>query len=284
MTLCLTEKEAIKLWNAMTDNSFSPSLMGILNITPDSFFDQGRYAPLEKALRRAMQIYEEGASILDIGGESTRPGSNPVTVEEEIERIKPVLQALYQRNYPLPISIDTRNPATAQVALDLGAQLINDVSGALHPAMRKLAVQYKVDLCIMHMLGNPKTMQISPIYSEGVIPYLLRWFESRITLLVQDGIDRTKIILDPGIGFGKRATDNMEIYKNLSHLKAHFGLRMMIGGSHKSFMRTICEKENLLSATLIMHTIAAIQKIDILRVHNIGEHSDLAKLVHAYLH
>lgn len=267
----------------MTDNSFFPSIMGILNITPDSFFDQGKYASLEQAIRRAIRIYEEGASLLDIGGESTRPGSNPVTVEEEIKRIKPILLALYKRNYPLPISIDTRNPSTAQVALDLGAQLINDVSGAAHPAMRKLAAQYNVDICVMHMMGEPKTMQMSPTYSEGIIPYLLNWFESRITLLLQDGVDPTKIILDPGIGFGKTAAHNMEIYKNLSHLKAHFRLRMMIGGSHKSFMRTICEKENLLSATLIMHTIAAMQKIDILRVHNIGEHSDLAKLVHTYL-
>lgn len=267
----------------MANNAFFPSIMGILNITPDSFFDQGKYASLEQAITRAIQIYEEGASLLDIGGESTRPGSNPVTVEEEIKRIKPILQALYRRDYPLPISIDTRNPSTAQVALDLGAQLINDVSGAAHPSMRKLASQYKVDICVMHMMGEPKTMQMCPIYSEGIIPHLLNWFESRITLLIQDGVDQTKIILDPGIGFGKTAAHNIEIYKNLSHLKTYFGLRMMIGGSHKSFMRTICEKENLLSATLIMHTIAAMQKIDILRVHNISEHSDLAKLVHAYL-
>lgn len=267
----------------VNDAIVPPYVMGILNVTPDSFLDRGKYAPLEKSIQRAMQIYEEGASLLDIGGESTRPGSEPVTVEEEIRRIQPLLQFLYTHNYPLPISIDTRNPLTAQVALDLGVQLINDVSGGSHPLMRKLAAQYKVNICIMHMKGDPKTMQVSPTYSEGIIPHLFQWFENRIALLLQDGIDPAKIILDPGIGFGKTVGHNMEIYKNLSQLKTHFGLRIMIGGSHKSFMRSICKKENLLSATLIMHTIAAIQKVDILRVHDISQHLDLAKLMHVYL-
>lgn len=267
----------------MDHNISSTCIMGILNVTPDSFLDHGKYAALEKAITRAMHIYEQGASILDIGGESTRPGSNSITVEEEIKRVKPILQSLCTHNYPLPISIDTRNPLTAQVALDLGVQFINDVSGATHPKMRKLAAEYKVDICIMHMMGEPKTMQVAPTYPEGIIPHLLYWFENRIALLLNDGVDRAKIILDPGIGFGKTAEHNMEIYKNLSYLKSHFGLRMMIGGSHKSFMRTICKKDNLLSATLIMHTIAAVQKVDILRVHNICEHSDLAKLIHCYL-
>lgn len=257
--------------------------MGILNTTPDSFLDRGKYASLEKAIARAMQIYEEGASILDIGGESTRPGSTPITAEEEIERVRPILQYLYEHNYPLPISIDTRNSLTAQVALDLGARYINDISGGIDPTMRKLAVQYEVDICIMHMRGNPKTMQIAPTYPEGIIPHLLDWFENRISLLVTDGVDRSRIILDPGIGFGKTAEHNMEIYKNLTHIKSHFGLRVMIGGSHKSFMRVLCKKENLLPATLVMHTIAAAQGVDILRVHNICEHSDLAKLIDFYL-
>lgn len=261
----------------------SPRIMGILNTTPDSFLDGGKYASLEKAVKRAVQIYEEGASILDIGGESTRPGSNPITVREEIKRVEPILQYLYTHNYPLPISIDTRNPVTAQLALDLGVRYINDISGGIDPKMRKLAAQYKVDICIMHMRGNPKTMQMAPIYSEGIIPNLIGWFEDRISLLVADGIDRARIILDPGIGFGKTAGHNLEIYKNLAHIKSHFGLRVMIGGSHKSFMRTVCKKENLLPATLIMHTIAAMQRVDILRVHNICEHSDLAKLMDFYL-
>lgn len=260
-----------------------PNIMGILNTTPDSFLDQGKYASLEKAIPRAMQIYEEGASILDVGGESTRPGSSSITVGEEIERVRPILEYLYKYNYPLPISIDTRNPITAQIALDLGAQLINDISGAIHPKMRKLAKEYEVDICIMHMTGEPKTMQIDPTYPEGIIPHLINWFENRISLLLTDGVNRAKIILDPGIGFGKTSEHNMEIYKNLSYIKSYFGLRMMIGGSHKSFMRVLCKKENLLPATLIMHTIAAMQGVDILRVHNICEHSDLTKLIHSYL-
>lgn len=264
-------------------NASSPQIMGILNTTPDSFLDQGKYNSLEKAAKRAMEIYEEGASLLDIGGESTRPGSTAITVQEELQRVRPILQYLYSENYPLPISIDTRNSLTAQVALDLGARLINDISGGSDPTMRKLVRQYRVDICIMHMRGEPKTMQTAPDYPEGVIPHLIKWFGNRINLLMQDEIDLSQIILDPGIGFGKTAEHNMEIYKALAQIKAHFGLRIMVGGSHKSFMRSICKKQNLLPATLVMHTIAAMQKVDILRVHNVCEHFDLAKLICSYL-
>lgn len=267
------------------DPSFlsTPQIMGILNTTPDSFLDQGKYNSLEKAVKRATEIYEEGASLLDVGGESTRPGSNSITAQEEIERVRPLLQYLYSQNYPLPISIDTRNAITAQIALDLGARMINDISGGIDPSMRKLVTQYGVEICIMHMRGEPKTMQIDPDYPEGIIPHLIKWFEDRIELLLQDGIHSSQIILDPGIGFGKTAEHNMEIYRSLAQIKSHFGLRLMIGGSHKSFMRAICKKQNLLPATLVMHTIAAIQKIDILRVHNVCEHLDLAKLMCFYL-
>lgn len=262
---------------------FAPQIMGILNITPDSFLDQGKYSSLEKAAKRATEIYEEGASLIDIGGESTRPGSNSITPQEELQRVKPILKYLYSQNYPLPISIDTRNATTAQAALDLGARLINDISGGIDPQMRKLVKRYGVEICIMHMRGEPKTMQVDPNYPEGIIPHLINWFETRIEWLMQDEVDLSQIILDPGIGFGKTVSHNMEIYRSLAQIKSHFGLRIMIGGSHKSFMRGICKKQNLLPATLVMHTIASIQKIDILRVHNVCEHSDLAKLVSSYL-
>lgn len=262
---------------------FAPQIMGILNITPDSFLDQGKYSSLEKAAKRAMEIYEQGASLIDIGGESTRPGSTSITAEEELQRVRPILQYLYSQNYPLPISIDTRNALTAQVALDLGARLINDISGGVDPNMRKLVIRYGVEICIMHMKGEPKTMQIAPDYPEGIVAHLIKWFEARIGLLLEDGIDLSQIILDPGIGFGKTPEHNMEIYRSLEQIKSHFGLRIMIGGSHKSFMRSICKKQNLLPATLVMHTVASIQKVDILRVHNVCEHVDLAKLVSSYL-
>lgn len=258
--------------------------MGILNATPDSCFDKSRCFSPEKAIERAYEMVHSGADILDIGAESTRPGAEPVSSEEEKNRLRPIFDLL-GRDFPLPISIDTYKPEVAEFALRRGVCMINDITGFSHPAMQDLAKEYAVDICVMHMQGMPQTMQDNPSYPEGIIPHLLQFFEKRIEELMKKGVSLHQIILDPGIGFGKTVAHNLEIYRNIHVLKKYFGLRLLLGGSRKSFMGRIVQKTypDLLTATLVMHSIAAIQGVDIFRVHDVSQHKDLSLLTHSFL-
>lgn len=255
--------------------------MGILNVTPDSSFDQGRWFDPFLAIQRGIQIYQEGADFLDIGGESTRPGASPVLEEEELRRVIPVLKELKQQ-IPIPISIDTTKPRVAEAALQAGASMINDVSGFGNPAMRALAVESAAPICVMHMQGSPQTMQNNPTYPEGIIPHLLNWFNQQIEELQQAGVSKEQIILDPGIGFGKTVADNIEIVHNLRQIKA-LGFPVLIGLSRKSFLGKLIGKtsyKELLSATLAVNTLAIAQaQVDIIRVHDVGEHRDILELL-----
>jgi dihydropteroate synthase len=255
-----------------------PKLMAVLNITPDSFFDQGAYFALEKAVARGKECARLGADLIDIGGASYRPGSLPLSTEEELRRVLPLIEAL---RGTLPLSIDSYNPAVASAAVARGASLINDISGFTHPLMRELAASCTADLCVMHMQGTPETMQRAPNYPDGVVVEVMRFFEKQIELLLKEGVRQERLILDPGIGFGKSVEHNIELLKAIPKFKQRFGLRLLIGASRKSFMSKILGKNSteLLPATLVIHTMALLTGADLIRTHDINEHRDLIDLI-----
>ena len=248
--------------------------MGILNATPDSFFDKGTFFSLEKSIERALEI-EKYADIIDIGGESARPGASYIPEEEEKRRVLPLIKSLKTR-LSIPISIDTYKPAVARAALELGAEMINDISGFCDPKMQELAASCSADLCLMHMQKTPAVMQRSPHYSEGVVEHLMHFFEERIDQLIKRGVKQERIILDPGIGFGKTLQHNREIFKAIGRFKS-FGLRLLIGASRKACVQQILGKsaEETLAGTLSIHAHCLFHGIDIIRAHDVKEHRDL---------
>lgn len=252
--------------------------MGILNVTPDSFFDKGAHFSFEKAIERAKVMVQEGADIIDIGGASSSPRSLPTPEEVERERVIPLIEVLASQ-LSTPLSIDTDKPRIAKEAVEKGARLINDIYGFQKPEMVEVAASCQTDLCLMHMQGTPQTMQVAPSYPEGVISHILQFFEKQVETLIQAGVNPARIILDPGIGFGKTVEHNLEILQNLAAFKK-FGLRILIGASRKSFLTKILGKSpiDLLPATLTIHTIALIHGADILRVHDVKEHRDILDL------
>ncbi len=254
-------------------------LMAILNVTPDSYYDGGLHLDPEEALKRALQIFEEGADILDIGGESTRPGAAAVSVAEEIRRVVPAIRAI-RAHTPLPISIDTSKPAVAEAALEAGATFINDVSGFRNKEMRRIAATAGVDICVMHMQGSPGTMQTNPHYVRGIIPELLDFFDAQVDLLLDAGVDPERILLDPGIGFGKTVADNLRIIQNLPIIKER-GFRLLLGLSRKSFLQRLLNgpASEMLAGTLVMNTLAVRAGVDIVRVHDVRPHRDMITLV-----
>lgn len=252
--------------------------MGIINATPDSFYAASRIENLEKAVEMGRKMVMQGADILDIGGESTRPGADPVPEEEELERVIPLISCLKHLN--IPLSIDTIKPKVAARAIENGVTLINDVSGFSSSEMCEVAASTRAHLCIVHMQGTPQNMQHSPEYSEGVVHALLKWFEKKLNSLKNVGIDEKNIIIDPGIGFGKTVQHNIEIIQNLHKFKC-FGLPVLLGVSRKSFMTKILNKpaSELLSTTLAVNTMAILAEVDIIRVHDVQEHRDIIDLL-----
>lgn len=250
-------------------------LMAIVNATPDSFHAASRMTNLEAAIEACLRMAAEGADILDIGGESSRPGAAPVSEAEEMQRVIPLLKALKSK-VSIPISIDTVKPAVAKAALNEGATLINDISGFSNAEMIALARDFDVDICVMHMQGTPQTMQLNPQYSENITVHLKQWFQKRIDQLVKSGIKLERIIIDPGIGFGKTVADNLEILHNLPELK-RLGFRLLLGASRKSFLSKILNlpTSELLPATLAINTIAIASHVDIIRVHDVKEHRNV---------
>ncbi|MBS4169214.1 dihydropteroate synthase [Parachlamydia sp. AcF125] len=257
-------------------------LMGILNVTPDSFYDGGRYNDPETAVTRGLQMIKEGADILDIGGESTRPGSFAVPEAEELARVIPVIKKLCTQTTCV-VSVDTMKPGVAAAAIEAGASLINDVGGFSLPSMQEIAAAYDVDICVMHMQGEPRTMQNNPSYPEGVVAHLMHWFENRVNTLKKKGIKENRIILDPGIGFGKTVDDNLQIIQNLSLFKS-MGFRVLLGASRKSFLSKIVNKTSadVLPETLAVHVIGLQQGVDIIRVHDVREHRGIIDLMERF--
>lgn len=258
-------------------------IFGILNVTPDSCYDGGRYLTIDAAIERAREIEQEGADFIDIGGESTRPGAAVVSEEEEIRRVIPIIKEL-KRQIKIPISIDTYKPKVAELALEAGASLINDISGCSSLEMIAIAHHYAVPISVMHMQGTPATMQKAPHYPGGVLPELLEWFERKIDSLLKAKISPSKIILDPGIGFGKTAEQNVEIIQNLPLFKK-LGFPLLLGLSRKSFIMHYVKKprEELLPATLAVASFAIQQKVEFLRVHDVGSHRDAITILDGIL-
>ncbi|MFM7481729.1 MAG: dihydropteroate synthase [Candidatus Methylopumilus sp.] len=245
-----------------------PLIMGILNITPDSFSDGGQYFTLDSALKRAHQMIEEGVDIIDIGGESTRPGSDPVSVDEELKRITPIIEAL-KKESDIAISIDTYKPEVMKAVIDLDVAMINDVYALSQPGAIDVIKESNVGLCLMHMQGTPKTMQVNPQYSN-VVSEVKLFLEARVNHLMLEGIDQSRIILDPGFGFGKTFEHNIEL---LQHLESFQSLKfpLLVGLSRKSFIRKILngDSDDQLSGSLSAAIFSVIKGAKILRVHDV---------------
>ena len=247
-----------------------PLLMGILNITPDSFSDGGKYLTLNEALKRAHEMIEEGVDIIDIGGESTRPGSEPVSLDEELKRIIPIIEAL-KKDSDIAISVDTYKPQVMKEAIDRDVAMINDVYALRQPGAVDVIKHSKVGICLMHMQGTPQTMQINPHYTN-VVSEVKSFLEARANDLVSEGMDKSRIILDPGFGFGKTFEHNIELLQHLESFKS-LKLPVLVGLSRKSFIRKILngEHDDHLSGSIAAAIFSVIKGAKILRVHDIKE-------------
>jgi dihydropteroate synthase len=256
-------------------------LMGVLNVTPDSFSDGGRYATVARACAQALRLVKAGADILDIGGESTRPGATPVGLQEELDRVMPVIVGIREQLGEIPISIDTTKSAVAQAAVGAGATWVNDISGGvLDPAMLKIVAQLGVPICLMHMRGNPKTMRGLTEYQDLLLE-VGDFLEARVTAALESGIAEHNIILDPGIGFAKTANQSIEILKKLDKLRARLPYPLLVGVSRKSFIGYILDRPNPLDrtwGTAAACCVAIDRGADILRVHDVAEMQDVIKV------
>lgn len=267
----------------MSDNyldivdSNSPTIMGILNVTPDSFSDGGKYLNLENAFAHGRKLLMDGADILDIGGESTRPGALPVSVDEEINRVIPVIKKLCLEYPEIRISIDTTKSEVADEAIKAGACIINDISGGtFDPHILSVASKYEVPFVIMHVKGSPENMQEAPFYND-VISEISTFFEKQLEAAKENSV--YKIILDPGIGFGKRIEDNYSILNNISYFKK-YGYPILIGMSNKSFLGKSLklEVDQRTISTIITESIAVNNGANIIRTHNVKNAVELKKI------
>ncbi len=265
-------------------NSFKiPRLMGILNITGDSFSDGGKFLDPEKAFRQAEKLIRDGADIIDIGGESTRPGSQPVSEDEELERVIPVLKRIRSAYPDLAISVDTRKSKVAEEAIAIGIQIVNDISALRGDSSLAvvLAQNPQVQVILMHMLGEPETMQKNPRYEE-VVDEVSEFFAERIAVAGINGISRKRIMLDPGIGFGKTTRHNIRLLANLESFR-HFGLPLVVGASRKSFISAInaSQTDERIGGSLAVAMVSALQQIEILRVHDVKAHRQFFDVINS---
>lgn len=257
-----------------------PLVMGILNVTPDSFSDGGRFFQLDDAVNKAGTMIADGAEIIDIGGESTRPGSTPVDAEEEIKRVVPVIRKIRENNKNIVISIDTSKSAVAKEALDAGAGIINDISGfTFDPQMAQLAAERAVPVILMHILGKPSTMQINPEYID-FFPEMLDQLGKSVNIALSAGVKPEKIIIDPGIGFGKTLENNISIIKHLEVFQS-FGYPVLAGLSRKSFIGTLTGRKDpheRVAGTTAMHMKVLEKGAAIIRVHDVKEAVDAVSI------
>ena len=246
-------------------------IMGILNVTPDSFSDGGKYLEKNNAINHALAMIDNGADIIDVGGESTRPFSDPVSLDEEISRVIPVIEGI-RKESDVCISIDTTKSEVATAALNSGASLINDVSAMeVDPLMIDVALKFDCPIIIMHMKGTPKSMQDNPQY-ESLISDIKDYLQERVDFIVSKGINSKKIVIDPGIGFGKTVENNFEIINNLNHF-TKMGLPVMLGASRKSFIGISLDlpEEDRLEGSLAANIIGLQNGAKIFRVHDVAE-------------
>lgn len=246
-----------------------PMVMGILNVTPDSFADGGRYLALDSAMSRVRQMLAEGVDIIDIGGESTRPGAAPVTVDEELGRVVPVIEAI-RKESAIPISVDTSNPAVITAAANAGADMINDVRALQREGALAAAAVTGLPVCLMHMQGEPGTMQDKPTYDD-LVGEICAFFEARMQACESAGITRSRLLLDPGFGFGKTVIHNLQLINRLAEFRA-LGRPVLVGASRKSTIGVLLGDADAerLHGSVAIATAAFLRGASVLRVHDVA--------------
>jgi len=271
----------IKWARGRLDFSGGCLVMGVLNVTPDSFSDGGQFFDTDKAIEHGIRMAAEGAAIIDVGGESTRPGSSPVSAKEQIRRVVPVIKSLCEK-VDVPISIDTYNFEVATAALEAGAAMINDITALSNERVGKLAAEYRLPVVLMHIQGTPATMQIEPKYKD-VVGEVLEFLLKRAKRAEEFGISKDMIFIDPGIGFGKTVEHNLLLLRNINKF-VDSGYRVCVGTSRKSFISKITGKENpaeRIFGTAATVALCAAAGVSIVRVHDVAEMVDVVKVANA---
>jgi dihydropteroate synthase len=259
-----------------------PRIMGIVNVTPDSFSDGGQYSSTEKAVAHALQLVDEGADILDIGGESTRPGATPVSLQDELARVLPVIEQLAQRT-TVPLSIDTYKPEVMRAAIAAGADIVNDVRALQEPGALQIVADSRAGVCLMHMQGTPQTMQQDPHYAD-VVAEVNAFLATRLAAAEAAGIARERVVLDPGFGFGKKTQHNLQLLQEIGKTLA-IGRPLLVGLSRKSVLGQITggDVDARLHASLAASVISVMKGARIVRVHDVKATADALKVVAAVL-
>lgn len=257
-------------------------VMGVLNLTPDSFSDGGRYANTAAAVAQALRLRDEGAALIDIGGESTRPGAAPVGVQQELDRVIPVIEALVPE-LDIPISIDTSKPEVMQIAVRVGAGMVNDVNALRAPGAAEVVAASGVPVCLMHMQGEPRTMQADPQYGD-VLADIKSYLAGRMAACIRAGILRHRLLVDPGFGFGKTLAHNLRLLAGLGEL-AELGVPVLVGISRKSMLGALTGRgvEQRLAPSVAAAVLAAERGARLLRVHDVAATVDALKLVQALI-
>lgn len=259
-----------------------PLIMGVLNLTPDSFYDGGRYSSLDVVLQRASQMFDEGADLIDVGGESTRPGASTVSAEEECARVVPVIESLVQR-FSLPISVDTSKSIVARAAVEAGAEFVNDISGlTFDPEMAKVVADCGSGLFVMHTRGRPDRMQDNTAYDD-IMAEVIASLKVSVETAVTAGIELSKIAVDPGIGFGKSVDGNLEILQRLAALKS-LGRPILLGTSRKNFIGKVLGSESpdgRLNGSLATVALGVVAGVQIFRVHDVAASREVAMMASA---
>lgn len=276
----LSEKRSVFQFRHRSYDFFTRThIMGVINVTPDSFSDGGKFLDLNAAVQQGLKLTEEGADLLDIGGESTRPGSESVSVTEEIERVIPVIEKLAPK-IKIPISIDTYKALVAQKALEAGAEILNDISALrFDPQMVKVAKKFDCPVILMHIKGTPRNMQENPVYTD-LLSEIVEYFQERIGFAKQAGLDEAKLILDPGIGFGKTLEHNLEILRNIACF-TRLNRPVLVGLSRKSFIGKILDLPvtQRLEGSLAALAFAILKGANLVRVHDVKESGRVARII-----
>jgi dihydropteroate synthase len=274
---------ALKARERLIPLDAGPLIMGVLNVTPDSFSDGGRYLDPDAAVAHAVAMAEQGADLIDIGAESTRPGSDPVDEKEEIRRLIPVVGAVC-RKVSVPVSVDTTKAAVARKALDAGAAIVNDISALrFDPLMKAVVAETGAGLVLLHMQGTPKTMQQAPSYRD-VIEEIRQFFVERIRAALEAGIGAEQILLDPGIGFGKNLAHNLSVLAHLDALVA-LGYPILVGVSRKAFIGQVLDRpgDERVMGTAAAVAVAILRGARVVRVHDVKRMRDVVKIVNAIM-
>lgn len=257
-----------------------PVVMGVLNVTPDSFFDGGQFSVLERAIARAREMHRHGAVLIDVGGESTRPGAQAVDISRELTRVIPVIEYLRDARIGL-ISVDTSKPEVMQAAIENGAHMINDVMALRSPGALEVCADSDVAVCLMHMQGEPRTMQAQPRYDD-VVAEVGAFLQQRIEACLAAGIARERIVIDPGFGFGKTVDHNLALLHGLDSI-CHLGFPVLVGLSRKSMLGELLQRpvHERLAGSLALATLAATRGASIIRAHDVAETADALAIVAA---